>query len=108
MWMRWADYSGGRPTAAALKSAGFGGVIRYVGMGGSGKRITAAEYRELVAGGIQVLLVTESQVTDAWGGYNAGVANAKTAVAAARALGIPDSVGIAGAAESHGATQSEI
>jgi hypothetical protein len=45
-----ADYATGRPSAAAIKSAGFGGVIRYVGLGGGAtrpyKRITAAEYQD--------------------------------------------------------------
>lgn len=109
--MRWADYSGGRPPGAALRAAGFGGVIRYVGLGGPSlpaKRITAAEYQDLVRNGIQVLLVCEGDTTDAWGGYRAGVANAQTALNDARALGIPDSVGIAAAADAHAANQAQI
>lgn len=110
--MRWADYSGGRPSGTALRDAGFGGVIRYVGLGGGsslpGKRITAAEYQDLVRNGIQVLLVCEGGTTDAWGGYNAGVANAQAALNDARALGIPDSVGIAAAADAHAANQAQI
>jgi hypothetical protein len=98
---RWADYSGGHPSGAALAAAGFVGAIRYVGIGGSGKRMTAAEYRDLIANGLQVLLVAEQSTTDAWGGYNAGVANASAALADARALGVPDSVPIFAAADAH-------
>jgi hypothetical protein len=110
--MRWADYATGRPPAAAVKAAGFGGVIRYVGIGGGGtlpyKRITAAEYQDHVRNGLQVLLVCEASTTDAWGGYNAGVTNAKAALNDARALRIPDSVGIAAAADAHAANQAQI
>lgn len=97
----WADFSGGRPGASALKSAGFTGVIRYVGLGSAGKRITAAEYADYVANGIQVLLVAELGTTDALGGQSAGVANAQAAQADARSLGIPDTVGIAAASDMH-------
>lgn len=98
---KWADYSGGYPGGAALKAAGFTGVIRYVGIGRSTKRITGAEYRDLVAHGLEVLLVCELDTHDAEGGYNAGVSNARAALADARNLGIPDSVGIAAAADEH-------
>lgn len=104
----WADYSGGRPTGAALRAAGFAGVIRYVGLGGSAKRITADEYRELRSAGIDVLLVAELATGDAWGGYSAGLANARAALDDARALGIPDTIGIAAAADAHAANQGQI
>jgi hypothetical protein len=108
--VRWADYSAGRPSAAALKAAGFGGVIRYVGLGKADKRITAAEYQDMVANGVQVLLVAELDSTDAWEAaddYANGVSHAGMALADARALGIPDSVGIAAAADAH-ATASQV
>jgi hypothetical protein len=54
---KWADFSSGRPGSAALKAAGISGVIRYVGIGSASKRITAAEYADYSANGIQVLLV---------------------------------------------------
>lgn len=101
MTVKAADYSGGYPGGAALRAAGFAIVIRYVGLGSPGKRITAAEYRDLVANGIQVLLVAELGVHDAEGGYPAGVVNAQAALADARRLGIPDSVGIAAACDEH-------
>src|SRR5690348_15649807 len=106
--MQWADYSGGRPSGAALKAAGFGGVIRYIGLGSEGKQLTAAEYRDLVASGVQVLLVAEANTSDAWGtetddDFSRGAANARIALADARAQGVPDWVGIACAADAHAA-----
>lgn len=98
---KWGDYSGGRPTAAALKAAGYTGVIRYIGLGSAGKRITNAEYQDLTSHGLQVLLVAELNTHDAEGGYQAGRANATTALADARILGIPDTVGIAAACDEH-------
>lgn len=106
--MLWADYSAGRPSGAALRAAGFGGAIRYIGLGSAGKRITAAEYQDLTAAGISVLLVAEYDTNDAWRGYDTGKANAEIALAEARALGIPDSVGIAGAADAHASGQAQL
>lgn len=106
--MQIADYSAGRPTAAALKAAGFGGVLRYIALGGTGKRITADEYLDHVRAGMWVGLVAEQSTSDAWAGYAAGAANAKAALADARALGIPDSVPIAAAADAHAANQTQI
>lgn len=104
----WADYSGGRPSGAALRAAGFVGVLRYVGIGGPEKRITASEYRDLRGAGLDVLLVAEQWTTDAWGGYAAGLANARAALNDARALGIPDTIGIAAAADAHAANAGQI
>lgn len=110
---RWADYSAGRPSGAALRAAGFVGVIRYVGIGRLGKRITAAEYRDLVAEGLQVALVAELGVDDAWGtssddDYARGVRNGILARSDAAMLGIPPSVPIACAADAHAANQQQI
>lgn len=77
----WADYSGGRPGGAALNAAGFTGVVRYVGEGSSGKRLTVAEAQDLLAHGVQVRCVVENTTIDANGGYNAGVAAANAALA---------------------------
>lgn len=97
----WVDYSAGRPGGAALKAAGITGAIRYVSAGNAGKLITAAEYADLVAHGVQVLLVYELGVHDAEGGYTQGAAHAQAALSTARAYGIPDTVGIAAAADEH-------
>jgi hypothetical protein len=112
---QWADYSAGRPGGAALRANGFSGTIRYVGMGDAGKRITAAEYQDLVAHGIQVLLVVELDTNDAWGNdnnpahaYARGRNFAQAGLNEARAIGIPDSVGMAGAADAHAVNQAQI
>ena len=75
----WADYVG-YPGGAALRAAGFTGVVRYVGIGGSAKRLTAAEYTDLTVHGLQVLGVVESTTTEADNGYAAGVADAQAAI----------------------------
>lgn len=98
---KWADYSGGRPSGAALHNAGFVGVIRYVGIGGSAKRLTKGEYANLVANGVQVKLVCELGIHDAEAGYAAGVANAKAARQDATSLGVPPNVTIYAAADEH-------
>lgn len=72
----WADYIS-NPGGAQLASAGIGGVLRYVGIGGSFKRLTAAELDDLYAHGIQVLGVAESTVTEDDNGNAAGIADAK-------------------------------
>lgn len=77
----WVDYSGGRPGGAALKAVGALGALRYVGVGGSDKRLTRAEYADLLAHGIDVLFVVELNTRDADGGAAAGKANAKAALA---------------------------
>lgn len=77
----WGDYSQGIPGGAALKRAGFTGVIRYVGIGSAGKRMTVAERDDLLANGLQVLGVVESTATEADNGYAAGVADGKAALA---------------------------
>lgn len=97
----WADYSSGRPGGAALKAAGITGVIRYVGVGSAGKRINSAEYADLIANGVEVLLVVELGIHDAEGGYSIGVRNATDALNDARGMGVPDSVGIAAACDEH-------
>lgn len=97
----WADYSAGRPGGAALRAAGFSGVIRYVGTPGRTKNITAGEYQDLVGHNLSVLLVHENGTGDVLRGYAGGVADARAALANARACSIPDSVGIATASDRH-------
>lgn len=97
----WADYSAGRPGGAALRAAGFSGVIRYVGTPGRTKNITAGEYQDLIGHGLSVLLVHENGTGDVLRGYAGGVADAHAALDNARACSIPDSVGIASASDRH-------
>lgn len=66
------------------------GVIRYVGLGGTTKRLSAGEYANLKANGVLVLLVAELDTHDAEAGYSGGVANANAALADARAIGVAD------------------
>lgn len=109
-----ADYSGGRPTGAALKAAQFTFVIRYIGLGSSGKRLTAAEYRDLTAAGVTVLLVAELGTGDSWGtssddDYGRGRANASIALSDARACGVPeDKIFIFAPSDAHAASQWQI
>jgi hypothetical protein len=101
---RWADFSAGRPSGAALVAAGFEGVLCYTGLGSAGKRITGSQYRDYKANNLGVLLVAELHTTDAWEGandYALAQERARIALADARAQGIPDSVGIACAADAH-------
>jgi hypothetical protein len=108
--VQWADFSGRPPGAAALKASGFAGVIRYIGLGSEGKQIHRAEYVDYVHNGVDVLLVAELTISDAWAALDdraTGVARAQLAVADARAEGIPDSVPIAWAADSH-ATAAQV
>lgn len=77
----WLDYSAGRISGADLRDAGVTGVIRYVGIGGSGKRLTASEYDDLVAHGILVHGVVEQWIGDADGGYPVGLHHASVALA---------------------------
>lgn len=74
------DYSFSRPSIAALIAAGVKVVLRYVGPPEWGKTITQPEYDALVAAGITVLLVFEIGTNDSDGGFNAGTANAHTAL----------------------------
>jgi len=97
----WADYSDRPPGGAALLAAGFSGVIRYCGRPGLTKNISAAEYQDLVNHGLQVLLVFEHFQNDVTRGRQAGIDNARAALADARACGIPDRVGIAAASDQH-------
>ncbi|HEX3649579.1 MAG TPA: hypothetical protein VHV49_14230 [Pseudonocardiaceae bacterium] len=77
----WIDYSSGRVSGAAMKAAGVIGAFRYVGVGGTGKRLNRAEYQDHLAHGRQTVAVVERVTTDADGGAAAGTANAHAALA---------------------------
>jgi hypothetical protein len=76
----WIDYSGGTVSGASMRAAGIEGAIRYVGLGGSGKRLTHAEYADHLAHGRKTIAVVERTTTDADGGYATGRANAAIAL----------------------------
>ncbi|MFC4002778.1 glycoside hydrolase domain-containing protein [Prauserella oleivorans] len=90
----WADYSDGTLSAAALKRHGYAGVIRYVTApslmnppGRLRKHTTRAEFDEHRRAGLGQLLVYQDDTTDADGGYDTGVRNARRAQAGADHLG---------------------
>lgn len=84
------DYSFSRPSPAAIKSSGYVAVGRYLG-GSSAKQISKAEADALHAAGLGIWLVWEGAADRAAQGRAAGVADAHSALASARALGYPDS-----------------
>ena len=80
-----ADWSYATPEPAALVRAGVGVAIRYVGPDAWGKTLRQGEYEALTRAGIKVFLVFEETATDGDGGYVAGQANARLALAHAPA-----------------------
>ena len=77
--MNVVDYSWARPGAAAIRAAGFNGVMRYVPYPGDlpiPKGIYPAELEELRADGLSVGLVFESSANRALDGRDAGIADA--------------------------------
>jgi len=86
--MAWvADYTSRIPPAA-LKGAGVVGVSRYVSRHGW-KVVDQAEYDELRAADITVVLNFEDEATGWLGGASAGVADANFSADRAEALGYP-------------------
>lgn len=88
--MTFLDYSEVRPSGTTIRADGYTGVIRYIGEGSAGKRLTAAEYRDLVGAGLQVWFVVELGVHDVSGEYAAGQTRGRDALADLQALGITD------------------
>lgn len=91
--MQLADYSAARIAAKDLKAAGFGGAVRYISparepwMGG--KPMTRAEVDDFKAHGLEIVAVWQHLKEDWRGGRNAGLANAKAALAKMEELGAP-------------------
>jgi hypothetical protein len=83
------DYSAGRPSGSAVKSAQHAGVVRYIGTPGRAKNLTKAEYLDMDRSGIGVALVYENHAGDAAGGWSAGVTAAQLARADADVVGFP-------------------
>jgi uncharacterized coiled-coil protein SlyX len=107
----WLDFSGRPPGAAAIKARGYAGVLRYIGLGNEGKQIHRAEYEDYIRNGLGVLLVAELGTGDAWDAlddYATGRARAMIALEDARREGVPDSVGIACAADAHASSAAQI
>lgn len=82
---------------AAVKAAGYAGVIRYIAPPGAvydPKRLTLVERDRIFAAGLSILLVFESYATRATEGAPSAFFDAHTAVQQAHALGYPDDVPI--------------
>ena len=87
------DYSYGRPSPAALKASAYAFVMRYLSGGTAGKDLTAAEQAALLAAGLSIGVVWETDgKTGPLNGTAGGTSDATRAVAQARALGIPAGV----------------
>jgi hypothetical protein len=90
------DYSGGRPSGAAVHAAGYGFVVRYLDNGLSGRvNLTAGEVSDMHSAGVAVALVWERKILGqpdrATQGHPAGVADAQAALAQAQAVGLAGS-----------------
>lgn len=88
------DYAGGRPGGAAISTAGYAFVCRYLSDGGPslpGKLLTPAEYADLQAHNIAVAVNWETLADRMKSGYDAGVADANAALSHLRAIGYPNS-----------------
>lgn len=95
------DYTARIPPDA-LKASGVVGVCRYISMPiakTAWKRITQAEYNELVNAGIQVTLNWEYDARDWMGGQADGIRHGQLAVQQARYLGYPTGSVIVGSAD---------
>jgi hypothetical protein len=101
------DASTSRPTPAAVKAAGHAGIIGYVS-DYPAKNITKAECQAFIAAGLSVSLVWENGSQDAYGGFAAGVADGKKAVAQAQALGYPKGCVLFAAADSNAAIAATV
>ena len=82
------DYSSGWPSPAAIKAAGYVGVVRYVGTPGHSKNLTRTEAQAMAAAGVPIALVYESTAGWILGGFQAGAGAARAALADAAACGV--------------------
>lgn len=84
------DYAWQVPSVAAIKAAGYQGVMRYLSPDVS-KNLTAGERDALHKAGLSIGLVWESTANRAGQGHQAGANDAAEAEAQAKALGYPAS-----------------
>lgn len=82
------DYAWTHPDPSAIAAAGYRFACRYLSNDPS-KNITLAEAQALAAHGIWVVANWEYYATDALRGYAGGIADAQTALAQAKAAGMP-------------------
>lgn len=82
------DYSSGWPAPAAVKAAGYVGVVRYIGTPGRGKNLTRTEAQAMLAAGVKVGLVYEDTAGWMRGGRTAGVNAARASMEDAANCGV--------------------
>lgn len=84
------DYSWARPGGAAIKNAGKQFVVRYLFADGQGgKGLDAGELADLLANGLEIVLVYEAYAASLKEGYGTGVAHAQAAQREIERLGLP-------------------
>lgn len=83
------DWAWGSLSPATLRSVGASFAARYLSYD-SGKNLSPSEARWLSQAGIDLVVVWETTAARALSGYNAGVEDARAALAQARACGKPD------------------
>ncbi|MBF6172663.1 DUF1906 domain-containing protein [Nocardia blacklockiae] len=84
------DYAAGRPGGQAIRAAGFDFVVRYLSPGGPtlpGKLLTPEEADDLRAHGVSIAATWETTADRMLAGYDAGVTDARAAVAQALRCG---------------------
>jgi len=87
--MQVLDYSAGRPGAAAVRKAGYGGAVRYIGFPHRAKCTTVGELDDFTKHGLGMALVYEDNSGDWLGGKAQGVAAGHRAREHATAIGFP-------------------
>jgi Domain of unknown function (DUF1906) len=83
------DYAFGHPAPVALRRAHVTFVVRYTGSG-SGKDLGRLEAEDLSSGGLDLVVVHETTAARMLAGYDAGALDAKRALRAAHAAGMPE------------------
>lgn len=77
--MQVLDYSAGLIDGQAIKNAGYGGAVRYIGFPDRRKCTTKSEFDRFTAAGIGMALVFENNTTDWRGGFAQGAASGRLA-----------------------------
>lgn len=87
--MQVLDYSAGKPGAAAIKAAGYGGAVRYCGFPTRRKCTNTIELADFTAHGLGMALVYEDSASDWLGGFARGIDAGRRARAHANQIGFP-------------------
>jgi len=83
------DYSAGKPGAAAIRQAGYGGAVRYIGFPDRVKCTNAGELADFTRHGIGMALVYEDHTEDWLGGFAQGRTSGSRARNHANQIGFP-------------------